>query len=88
LVSDPPDYSTDLLTDMDGEGDRFITWLIANASEWRSEPIIQDFFQRLARTEEPRPYLQMFEQLMDFPLAELEEIVRAITPRDQLHTHL
>lgn len=88
LVSDPPDYSTDLLTDMDGESDRFITWLIANASEWRSEPVIQDFFQRLARTEEPRQYLQMFEQLMDFPITELEEIVRAITPRDQLQTHL
>jgi|SRR5579863_1033911 len=86
LVSDPPDYSTDLLTDMDEQGDRFITWLIANASEWRSEPVIQNFFQHLARTEEPRPYLQMFEQLMDLPVSELEEIVRAITPADQLRT--
>jgi len=88
LVNDPPDYSTDLLTDMEGEGDRFVTWLFANATEWPSEPIVQGFFQQLAHTDEPRQYLALFEQLMALPLAELEAIVRAIAPSDQLSTHL
>jgi transcriptional regulator with XRE-family HTH domain len=88
LVNDPPDYSTDLLTDMDGEGDRFVTWLFANVSEWRSEPVVQDFFQRLAHTDEPRQYLALFEQLMDLPITDLEAIVRAIAPGEQLSTHL
>ncbi|MHB8600839.1 MAG: helix-turn-helix domain-containing protein [Ktedonobacteraceae bacterium] len=88
LVNDPPDYSTDLLTDMDGEGDRFITWLFANASEWRSEPVVQDFFQRLAHTDEPRQYLALFERLLDLPVAELEAIVGAITPGNQVSTRL
>lgn len=88
LVNDPPDYSTDLLTDMDDEGDRFVTWLFANAAEWRSEPVVQDFFQRLAHAEEPRQYLALFEQLMDLPVTDLEAIVRAIVPSDQLSTHL
>ena len=88
LVNDPPDYSTDLLTDMDGEGDRFVTWLFANATEWRGEPVIQNFFQQLAHTEEPRQYLALFERLIDLPIAELEAIVSAIAPSDQLSTHL
>ena len=33
LVSDPLNYSTDLLTEMDSDGDRLETWLIANAAE-------------------------------------------------------
>src|SRR5579859_6286149 len=41
LVSDLPDYSTDLLTDMDYETDRLSTWLMASAEEWRVEPSIQ-----------------------------------------------
>ena len=88
LVNDPPDYSTDLLTDMEEEGDRFVTWLYANATEWRSEPAIQNFFQRLAQTEESRQYLELFERLLDLPLEELEAIVRAIAPGDQLSTHV
>lgn len=88
LVNDPPDYSTDLLTDMEGEGDRFVTWLFANATEWRSEPVIQEFFQRLAHSDEPRRYLEVFEQLMDLPIAELEAIVNAITTSEQFSTHL
>src|SRR5713226_8408391 len=47
LVSDLPDYSTDLLTDMDYETDRLGTWLMASAEEWRSEPLIQEFFTSL-----------------------------------------
>ena len=76
LVSDPPDYSTDLLTDMTGETDRVETWLSASAEEWRSEPDIQEFFQQLASVENPRRYLSLFRQLMSLPEKDLEAIVR------------
>src|SRR6266702_8762360 len=45
LVSDPPDFSTDLLTDMAQESDRLSTWLTASAEEWYAEPVVQDFFE-------------------------------------------
>ena len=79
LVSDPPDYSTDLLTDMQDDTDRLETWLAANIEEWRGEPEIQDFFQRLGSVSDPRRYLMQFQQLLDLPLEELEAIVRAVT---------
>src|SRR6202012_2648915 len=62
LVSDPPDYRTDLLNDMDGETDRLETWLAANIEEWRGEPEIQDFFQHLGSVSDPRRYLMLFQQ--------------------------
>ncbi|HET9918563.1 MAG TPA: helix-turn-helix transcriptional regulator [Ktedonobacteraceae bacterium] len=79
LVSDPPDYSTDLLTDMGNGADRLETWLAANVEEWRSEPEVQDFFLRLSTVEQPRQYLQLFHQLLDLPVEELEAIVQAVT---------
>ncbi len=80
LVSDPPDYSTDLITDMETETDRLTTWLSASAAEWHAEPVIQRFFQHLANVEDPRHYLALFEQLMDLPIEELETLVRANIP--------
>src|SRR6266700_7188798 len=59
LVSDPPDYSTDLITDMASAEDRLTTWLTASAEEWRIEPSIRDFFECLANIEEPRRYLAL-----------------------------
>src|SRR5215467_4721019 len=53
LVSDLPDFSTDLLTDIDYETDRLNTWLLASTKEWRVEPSIQKFFERLANAEDP-----------------------------------
>jgi transcriptional regulator with XRE-family HTH domain len=78
LVSDPPDYSTDLLTDMENETDRLSTWLAASAEEWRTEPVISDFFERLASVEDPRRYLALFRQFMELHVEELETIVRYI----------
>ena len=72
LVSDPPDYSTDLLTNMDEDSDRFGTWLEASSAEWQSDPIVADFFQRLSRVENPREFLALFEQMLDQPFSELE----------------
>jgi len=84
LVSDPPDYSTDLLTDMEnGADDRLSTWLVASAEEWRSEPAVQDFFEHLADIEDPRRYLALLRQLMDLSLEELEAIVRAFNEHNQ-----
>ena len=80
LVSDPLDYSTDLLTEMESEdGDRLNTWLTANAQEWDSEPALQELLLRLAEVEEPLRYLEAFQRLMEFPIPELETIVEAIT---------
>ena len=79
LISDPPDYSTDLLTDMEQDTDRLGTWLSASAQEWYAEPTIHDFFQRLADSEDPRRYLDLFDKLMNLPVHELETIVDAIT---------
>jgi transcriptional regulator with XRE-family HTH domain len=78
LVSDLPDYSTDLLSDMDYDTDRLGTWLLASAEEWRSEPLIQKFLTGLANTEDPRRYIALFHELMDLTVDTLENIVRAI----------
>jgi transcriptional regulator with XRE-family HTH domain len=80
LVSDPPDYSTDLITDMETDTDRLATWLSAGAAEWHAEPVIQSFFQHLASVEDPRRYLALFNQLMDMPMEELETLVRVHFP--------
>src|SRR5437764_828307 len=48
LVSDPPDYSTDLLSDTElltnmnseEEDERLRTWLAAYAREWQSDPVV------------------------------------------------
>jgi transcriptional regulator with XRE-family HTH domain len=82
LVSDPPDYSTDLMTDVQDDADRLNTWLIASAEEWRTEPVLRDFLQRLADVEEPRRYLEAFCRLIDLSPEELEAISEAITSHD------
>ena len=82
LVSDPPDYSTDLLTDMESEADRLSTWLAASAEEWRTEPEISDFFETLASVEDPRHYITLLKQLIELPVEELETIVRYVNSRN------
>jgi len=79
LVSDPPDYSTDLLTDIEQDTDRLRTWLIANAVEWRSEPALHDLLESLAQSKDPRRYLEGFRSLMQLSVEELEAIVDALT---------
>jgi transcriptional regulator with XRE-family HTH domain len=78
LVSDPPDYSIDLQTDMGYETDRLSTWLTASAQEWLVEPALHDFLLNLAESEEPRRYLELFRQLMSLPVDDLEVIVDAL----------
>jgi len=78
LVSDLPDYSTDLLTDMGYDADRLETWLLASAEEWRSETLIHQFFTNLAHAEDPRHYLALFLELLAIPVDTLENIVQMI----------
>ncbi|HLH60173.1 MAG TPA: helix-turn-helix transcriptional regulator [Ktedonobacteraceae bacterium] len=78
LVSDPPDYNTDLMTDIQDESDRLMTWIEASAEEWHAEPLLQAFFERLASVEEPRRYIALFYELMDIPLEALETLLSAI----------
>src|SRR5690242_10976476 len=84
LVSDPPDYSTDLLTDLEQVTDRLKTWLIANAVEWRSEPALHDLLESLALSNQPRRYLEAFRSLMQLSVEELEAIVDALTKTKNL----
>lgn len=78
LVSDLPDFSTDLLTDMGYDGDHLETWLLASAEEWRSETLIYQFFTNLAHAEDPRGYLALFLELLNIPVGTLENIVQMI----------
>lgn len=82
LVSDPPDFSTDLLSadlfpESDVEAGRLQIWLISSASEWGDDPAIQAFLTRLASVEEPRDYLVIFSRLLDIPISTLEKLVDA-----------
>ena len=83
LVSDPPDFSTDLLTDMEDGSDRLNTWLMASAEEWRIEPSIQDFFERLANSENARRYLELFGQLMNLSIEELGALTSVLNRQEE-----
>jgi transcriptional regulator with XRE-family HTH domain len=83
LVSDPPDFSTDLLTDMEDGADRLNTWLMASAEEWRIEPPIRDFFERLANTENPRRYLELFDQLLNLSVEELGALTSVLNRQEE-----
>jgi transcriptional regulator with XRE-family HTH domain len=83
LVSDPPDYSTDLLSDMENGSGRFERWLVASAAEWHAEPEIYDFLLRLGAVEHPRHYLLIFDQLLNLPLQELEQMAQALAPHSE-----
>src|SRR5689334_21412769 len=79
LVSDPPDYSTDLISDMTSDEDRLTTWLTGSVSEWRTEPDMQDLLLHLANSPDAHRYLSLFRKLTELPVDELEAIVEAIT---------
>lgn len=88
LVSDPPDFSTDLLSDVEHSSeDRLSTWLTASAEEWRSEPALYDLLQRLADTENTLRYIELFRSLMSLPVDELALIVEAITDHSSSNGH-
>lgn len=83
LVSDPPDFSTDLLSaDLFPEnelpGDRLSSWLASSASEWVDDPPIQAFLTRLASVENPREYLGLFARMLDTSLPVLEQTLQEL----------
>ncbi len=77
LVSDLADFSTDLLSELEDDGDRLLTWLEASAEEWRAEPQIQLFFERLGSVEDPRRYIAFFNELLDLPAADIDSLTRS-----------
>lgn len=86
LVSDPPDFSTDLLsTDLLATiappEDRLQEWLADSASTWVDDPSMQAFLTRLASVENPRGYLALFARLLDMPLATLEHVLEHLQTR-------
>jgi transcriptional regulator with XRE-family HTH domain len=83
LVSDPPDFSTDLLTDVEQVGDRLNTWLVASAEEWHSESALYDLFIQLAESMEPRRYIALFRDLMSLPIGELENLTQVLMSEDR-----
>ena len=81
LVSDPPDFSTDLLSaDLFPENelpaDRLAGWLASSASEWVDDPPMQAFLTRLASVENPREYLRLFARMLDTSLLTLEHLLQ------------
>ncbi len=81
LVSDLADYSTDLLSEFESDGDRLLTWLEASAEEWRSEPLIQRFLEQLASVEDPRRYIELFNELLDLPAEDINSLTGSRTRR-------
>ena len=79
LISDPPDYSIDLISDMISDEERLETWLMASANDWRMEPEVQEFLQKLADVENPRRYIALFSRLLNLSVDELSAIVEAVT---------
>ena len=77
LVSDLADFSTDLLSELESEGDRLLTWLEASAEEWRAEPLIQRFFDRLGSVEDPRRYIAFFNELLDLSPEDIDSLTRS-----------
>lgn len=80
LVSDPPDFSTDLLsTDLLAESElpqnRLQEWLAESASTWIDDPAVQVFLSKLASVEDPHSYLVLFTQLLNIPIITLEQML-------------
>ncbi len=83
LVSDPPDFSSDLLTEMSASTeDRLAAWITAMAEEWHAEPTVATFFMRLGLVDNPRHYLSLFTDLMQLSEPELAAVAEALTQSD------
>jgi transcriptional regulator with XRE-family HTH domain len=83
LVSDPDDYSTNLLTEVDPVTTQLDAWLTVSPDEWRLEPSFVELLQRLSETEKPLRYIVLFHRLVDLPLEELAAIVDAVTSHQE-----
>ncbi len=75
LVSDPPGYEDDLLSEMEDPEARLATWLAASAEEWRFDPLIQRVFERLAEHPDPRRIFEFLDDLLGHSAEELDSIL-------------
>jgi transcriptional regulator with XRE-family HTH domain len=85
LVSDPANFSTDLLTTsvMESDADRLTSWLHTTEVEWSTAPGLQELLQSLASAQEPRRYIEIFHKLTHLSLEELEAIVDAVMAHEE-----
>jgi transcriptional regulator with XRE-family HTH domain len=66
LVDDPPDFSTELVTQrLHERDDPLPDWLAVRSEEQRSDPVVHRFLDLLARSREPRAYLQAFSEVLE-----------------------
>ena len=76
LVSDPPGYEVDLLSEpLEDQNAHLTTWLAASAEEWRSDPLIQRVFEKLADHEDPRHIFELLDTLLDYTPEELATLL-------------
>lgn len=75
LVSDPPGYEVDLLSEpLEDQNAHLITWLAASAEEWRADPLIQRVFEKLADHPDPRQIFELLDTLLDRTPEELASL--------------
>ena len=69
LVSDPAGYDSSLSLDLQRAGadssDTLQRWLLQQAEAMAGEPTVAHLLWRLARLSDPRPYLWLFDQVVD-----------------------
>lgn len=80
LVSDPPDFSTDLLSvdllnELELPADRLQSWLNESALELSDDPTMQIFLAGLADAKDIHGYASIFTRLLNLPLEDLESLV-------------
>lgn len=83
LVSDPPDFSTDLLsTDLlvtpEFPKNHLQEWLFESATTWADDPAMHVFLSKLAHVEEPYDYIMLFARLLNMPVETLKQMVESL----------
>jgi transcriptional regulator with XRE-family HTH domain len=83
LVSDPPNFSTDLLSSdllaaHELPKNRLQEWLAESATTWADDPSLQIFLSRLASVEDPHAYLVLFARLLNIPIVTLEQMLESV----------
>ncbi len=76
LVSDPPGYEENLVSETEDPQARLTTWLAASAEEWRSDYLIQRVFEKLAEHPDPRRVFALLDDLLDRSPEELDSLLQ------------
>jgi transcriptional regulator with XRE-family HTH domain len=75
LVSDPPGYEVDLLSEIEDPQEHLATWLAASAEEWRSDHLMQRVFKKWSEHPDPRRIFQFLDELLERSPEELDAIL-------------